>query len=258
MHNVRWIATTITIFVTSMSSKAHATGSVCEKPEQSIDLTDTDHRAKNKDFDATGIIPCAQEQGEKLGSCKIEIARGADGTATAVVTFENGFKRRLYFEGRTFVYGNPTMSGSGKDVEWDLNENLYFIRIDDQRFEIPDWMLFGSSLPRVSEASTEGKPAIAASDSGSEEDAKITSEIDLAAGKKHFKKNCRACHGPKAQGMASFPKLAGKPEDYLIKRLKQYRAGEKLGPNTPLMAPPAEDLTDNDISNIVGYIGTFK
>lgn len=82
---------------------------------------------------------------------------------------------------------------------------------------------------------------------------------DLAAGKKLFKKTCRACHGPKAQGMASFPKLAGNTEEYLTSRLEQYRAGEKLGPNTPLMAPKAAKLSDDDISNVVSFIvKTFK
>lgn len=77
---------------------------------------------------------------------------------------------------------------------------------------------------------------------------------DLVAGEKLYKKSCRSCHGPKAQGMASFPKLAGNPGDYLRSRLEQYRAGEKIGPNTPLMAPRAAKLSDDDISNVVSFI----
>ena len=65
---------------------------------------------------------------------------------------------------------------------------------------------------------------------------------------------CKNCHGPTAKGMASFPKLAGQPADYLATRLEQYRAGEKVGPNTALMRPMAVELSDEDIAALAGYI----
>ena len=71
-----------------------------------------------------------------------------------------------------------------------------------------------------------------------------------------YKKQCRSCHGPTAKGMASYPRLAGKPLEYLVQRLEQYRAGKKLGPNTPLMAPRAKKLSDDDIANIANFIVT--
>lgn len=82
---------------------------------------------------------------------------------------------------------------------------------------------------------------------------------DVAAGEKLYQQVCRNCHGPKAQGMASFPRLAGNTVQYITMRLKQYRAGERVGPNTPLMAPRAAELSDDDIANVATYIGTaFK
>ncbi len=78
--------------------------------------------------------------------------------------------------------------------------------------------------------------------------------FDIKAGQKLYKKTCKNCHGPTAKGMASFPKLVDKDAAYLIERLKQYRAGEQVGPNTPLMAPQAVKLSDEDISNISYYI----
>ncbi|MEM9145537.1 MAG: c-type cytochrome [Pseudomonadota bacterium] len=77
---------------------------------------------------------------------------------------------------------------------------------------------------------------------------------DIEAGAKLYKRECRGCHGPTAKGLASYPKLAGQPQDYLVQRLKQYRAGERLGPNTPLMAPRAKKLSDDDITNITVFI----
>ncbi|MGR3633365.1 MAG: c-type cytochrome [Limimaricola soesokkakensis] len=79
---------------------------------------------------------------------------------------------------------------------------------------------------------------------------------DLEAGEDLYKKVCRACHGPKAQGMASFPKLAGHDADYLAARLHQYRAGEKVGDNSALMMPIAKKLSDAEIANVAAYIAT--
>ena len=56
--------------------------------------------------------------------------------------------------------------------------------------------------------------------------------------------------------MASFPSLAGRDTDYLVLRLKQYRAGEKVGPNTPLMMPQAVELSDEEIVSIAVYVST--
>lgn len=78
--------------------------------------------------------------------------------------------------------------------------------------------------------------------------------VDLAAAEKRYKRECRACHGPTAKGLASYPKLAAQPEAYLIDKLLAYRAGETLGPNTPLMAPRAKKLSDQDIANLAAFI----
>jgi len=82
---------------------------------------------------------------------------------------------------------------------------------------------------------------------------------DVAGGETIYQSVCKNCHGPTAKGMASFPKLAGQPADYLETRLKQYRAGEKVGFNTALMRPLAAELTDEEIKNIAAYISsTFE
>ena len=79
---------------------------------------------------------------------------------------------------------------------------------------------------------------------------------DIDRGKDLYKSSCRACHGPTAKGMASYPKLIGFSAEYLIDKLERYRAGEKFGPNTPLMAPNAKKLSDDDIKDIVTFIVT--
>lgn len=84
-------------------------------------------------------------------------------------------------------------------------------------------------------------------------------ELDLAAAKTTYKSVCKNCHGPTAAGMASFPKLAGRDADYITSRLKRYRAGEEVGPNSPLMIPHAKKLSDSDIAGLAAYISeTFQ
>ena len=85
-----------------------------------------------------------------------------------------------------------------------------------------------------------------------------TGEADAAAGEALYKKECRGCHGPTAKGLASYPKLRGKTAEYLADKLNRYRAGQRFGPNTPLMAPRAKKLSDDDIINISLFISSLE
>ncbi|MGS4944770.1 c-type cytochrome [Meridianimarinicoccus sp. RP-17] len=80
---------------------------------------------------------------------------------------------------------------------------------------------------------------------------------DLETGEELYGESCRNCHGPRAQGMASFPKLTGQDAAYLAGRLEQYRAGERVGPNSALMQPNAADLSDADIANLAAFIASL-
>lgn len=79
---------------------------------------------------------------------------------------------------------------------------------------------------------------------------------DFDTGERIYKTVCANCHGPTAKGMASFPKLVGNSAEHITMRLEAYRAGEKIGPNTPLMAPLATGLTDEEIASLALYITT--
>ena len=83
-----------------------------------------------------------------------------------------------------------------------------------------------------------------------------TLTADLAAGEEAYQAVCRNCHGPKAQGIASYPRLSDKEIDYIVDRLVRYRDGEKIGPNSMLMIPHAQDLTDQEIVDLAGYVTT--
>ena len=79
---------------------------------------------------------------------------------------------------------------------------------------------------------------------------------DAAAGETRYMENCVNCHGKAGKGMASFPSIAGRDASYIADRLTQYRAKEKVGPNSAIMMSLAGDLSDDDIANLAAYVST--
>lgn len=80
---------------------------------------------------------------------------------------------------------------------------------------------------------------------------------DVEAGKGLYAA-CASCHGQAGQGMGIFPKVAGQTAEYIAGRLKQYRAGEQVGPTSALMMPQAMSLSDEAIADLSAYISTLK
>lgn len=69
---------------------------------------------------------------------------------------------------------------------------------------------------------------------------------------------CVGCHGPTGGGGVG-PKLAGQSSDALAAKLKDYKAGKQMGPQTAMMAPIAQGLSDEDVEAVANYIATnFK
>ena len=65
---------------------------------------------------------------------------------------------------------------------------------------------------------------------------------------------CAACHGADGQGMAVFPKLAGRNKDYIVSRLNAYKNREQVGPMSSTMWSQAGMLSDNDTDTIGKFI----
>lgn len=110
-------------------------------------------------------------------------------------------------------------------------------------------ILFGSAAWAESAAAGAGS-ADAAGTVG------VVQEVDLATAEKIFQKSCRACHGNKAQGVSSYPKLSDKEPKYIADKLERYRAGEKIGPNSVLMIQQAKKLSDENIASLSVYVAT--
>jgi len=85
----------------------------------------------------------------------------------------------------------------------------------------------------------------------------------IAAGKDVFEKGvpdqnvipCMACHGPNAQGIGAFPRLAYQHHDYLVKQLNvfQYTQGR---PGTPMEAV-SHPLTGENKAAVAAYLESF-
>ncbi len=64
---------------------------------------------------------------------------------------------------------------------------------------------------------------------------------------------CNTCHGPKGEGMATFPRIAGQHVDYLIKQLTVFQRTNDR-PNGAIMKTVAHELTKENIDNVAAYL----
>ena len=67
---------------------------------------------------------------------------------------------------------------------------------------------------------------------------------------------CGACHGANGGGGVG-PALAGQSAEYIVGRLNQYKAGEKVGSQSNLMWGQAAGLSDQDIQDLAEYTASL-
>lgn len=81
---------------------------------------------------------------------------------------------------------------------------------------------------------------------------------DPAAGKGKAG-TCVACHSEDGNSVNPiWPKLAGQYENYLVKQLKDLRAGQQGPRYDPVMSPMAANLSDQDIADLAAYYASQK
>jgi heat shock protein HslJ len=100
-------------------------------------------RAGQGDFDATGSIPCAQERGQPMRDCTFGVARAGGGYATVIVTRPDNVTRAIYFRMGQPIGADTSEADGYPEFHVTKENDLHFIRIGDERYEIPDAVIFG-------------------------------------------------------------------------------------------------------------------
>ena len=78
---------------------------------------------------------------------------------------------------------------------------------------------------------------------------------DMAAGRRKAVR-CQTCHG--LDGISKLPEapnLAGQPQPYLVKSLKDYRTGTR---SNELMTLVVKDLDDQDIADLAAFYAAIE
>jgi cytochrome c553 len=68
--------------------------------------------------------------------------------------------------------------------------------------------------------------------------------------------HCTVCHNPDFSGREQMPRLANQREDYLLKAMREYKTGARIG-YAGAMAVELRELTDADLDDLAHYLSHF-
>jgi cytochrome c553 len=71
------------------------------------------------------------------------------------------------------------------------------------------------------------------------------------------KRKCVVCHNPDFSGREQMPRLANQREDYLVKAMRDYRSGNRIGYGNAAMAETVAGLTDGDLQDLAYFLAHF-
>jgi cytochrome c553 len=68
---------------------------------------------------------------------------------------------------------------------------------------------------------------------------------------------CQSCHGKDGLATMSYwaPNIAGQKQDYLVRSLMAYKAGER---KSPMMSAAVKSLSNEDMANVAAYYAAIK
>jgi len=67
---------------------------------------------------------------------------------------------------------------------------------------------------------------------------------------------CAVCHNPDFSGREQVPRLAHQREDYLLKAMRQYKSGARIG-YAGAMAQELRELADADLNDLAHFLAHF-
>ena len=100
-------------------------------------------RAGQGRFDANGVVPCAQYRGQPMTRCAFGVARAGGGYATVVIERPDGSKRAIFFRMGRPIGADTSQADGYPEFSAQREEDLNFIRIGPERYEIPDAVVLG-------------------------------------------------------------------------------------------------------------------
>jgi hypothetical protein len=93
-------------------------------------------------FNATGMVPCKTGRGAPTGNCDFGVVRRGSGDADVHVTRPDGRTRVIYFQNGRAVGYDQSQADRGQ-FRASKESDLYIINIGDERYEIPEAVIYG-------------------------------------------------------------------------------------------------------------------
>ncbi len=70
-------------------------------------------------------------------------------------------------------------------------------------------------------------------------------------------RNCASCHNPDFSGREQMPRLANQREDYLLKAMRDYKKGDRVGYGSATMPEELAGMSDRDLADLAHYLAFF-
>jgi cytochrome c553 len=70
-------------------------------------------------------------------------------------------------------------------------------------------------------------------------------------------RNCTVCHNPDFSGREQMPRLANQREDYLLKAMRDYKSGQRIGYGGATMPEELADFRDPDLADVAHFLSHF-
>lgn len=108
----------------------------------SENVYDDDALVEGTNYNATGNIPCGMTTAQPTGSCFFGVNREGNGTGIVTVTKLDGRTRAIFFENGKATGYDTTQADPG-EFSVEKQGDMSIVRIGQERYEIPDAVIFG-------------------------------------------------------------------------------------------------------------------
>jgi cytochrome c553 len=144
----------------------------------------------------------------------------------------------------------PSLAGQPDDfIQWQL---VYF-RGGSRKSEV-----MGPIAEALSNDDIRNLGAYYSSLSPPKRDAVNSSDtLAVTGGRLAVRQRCRSCHGEDYSGVGPAARLSGQREDVLLKALRDFKSGARVGSGVASMADATFELNDADMQALARYMATL-